>query len=278
MSNHLLTIDMNSADAPKQFVKSLSSTGFAVIYNHGLDIDLIEKTYSDWRKFFTMKNKNNYLFDYEKQDGYFPFKSENALGSESKDLKEFFHIYSWGRYPDEISAHTKSMRYQLLNLGSELLDWLDDYAPQRVRKNFSMKLSEMIKDSGQNLLRIIHYPPVKDKDSDKGAIRAEAHTDINLITILIAEPGLQVLTQDKKWIDVKLKKNSIVVNIGDMLQECSKGFYKSTVHRVVNPIASKNISRYSMPLFIHPRNEVILSDKLTAEDYLNARLKEIGLK
>ena len=278
MSNHLLTIDMNSADAPKQFVKSLSSTGFAVIYNHGLDIDLIEKTYSDWRKFFTMKNKNNYLFDYEKQDGYFPFKSENALGSESKDLKEFFHIYSWGRYPDEISAHTKSMRYQLLNLGSELLDWLDDYAPQRVRKNFSMKLSEMIKDSGQNLLRIIHYPPVKDKDSDKGAIRAEAHTDINLITILIAEPGLQVLSQDKKWIDVKLKKNSIVVNIGDMLQECSKGFYKSTVHRVVNPIASKNISRYSMPLFIHPRNEVILSDKLTAEDYLNARLKEIGLK
>ena len=278
MSNHLLTIDMNSADAPKRFVKSLSSTGFAVIYNHGLDIDLIEKTYSDWRKFFTMKNKNNYLFDYEKQDGYFPFKSENALGSESKDLKEFFHIYSWGRYPDEISAYTKSMRHQLLNLGSELLDWLDDYAPHRVRKNFSMKLSEMIKDSGQNLLRIIHYPPVKDKDSDKGAIRAEAHTDINLITILIAEPGLQVLTQDKKWIDVKLKKNSIVVNIGDMLQECSKGFYKSTVHRVVNPIASKNISRYSMPLFIHPRNEVILSDKLTAEDYLNARLKEIGLK
>mgnify|MGYP001223091539 CR=1 FL=1 len=278
MSNHLLTIDMNSVDAPKHFVKSLSSTGFAVIYNHGLDIDLIEKTYSDWRKFFTMKNKNNYLFDYEKQDGYFPFKSENALGSESKDLKEFFHIYSWGRYPDEISAHTKSMRYQLLNLGSELLDWLDDYAPHRVRKNFSMKLSEMIKDSGQNLLRIIHYPPVKDKDSDKGAIRAEAHTDINLITILIAEPGLQVLSQDKKWIDVKLKKNSIVVNIGDMLQECSKGFYKSTVHRVVNPIASKNISRYSMPLFIHPRNEVILSDKLTAEDYLNARLKEIGLK
>lgn len=269
---------MTSNEAPMDFVKSLSSSGFAVIYNHGLDIKLINDTYKDWMNFFSTKNKFNYLFDYEKQDGYFPFKSENAQGSDAKDLKEFFHIYSWGRYPGEVSNYTNEIRSELLKLGSKLLDWLDDYAPQNIRKNFSMKLSDMIKNSGQNLLRVIHYPPVEKKDCDLGSIRAEAHTDINLITILIAEPGLQVLNQKSEWLDVELKKNSIVVNIGDMLQECSQGFYKSTVHRVINPDPSKNISRYSMPFFMHPRNEVILSKNLTAEEYLNSRLKEIGLK
>ena len=111
-----------------------------------------------------------------------------------------------------------------------------------------------------------------------GSIRAEAHTDINLITILIAEPGLQVLGSSKKWINVELPKNSIVVNIGDMLQKCSNGFYKSTVHRVINPDKSSNVSRYSMPLFIHPCNEVELAQNLTAEKYLNMRLEEIGVK
>ena len=195
-----------------------------------------------------------------------------------KDLKEFFHIYSWGRYPKEISSNTKFIHKELLSLGSNLLDCLDDYAPKSVRAKFSIKLSKMIENSGQNLLRIIHYPPLTKKDTVDGSLRAEAHTDINLITILIAEPGLQVLSSNGDWIDVELAKNSIVVNIGDMLQKCSGGFYKSTVHRVVNPDLSINKSRYSMPLFIHPRDDVKLTSNLTSKQYLDMRLKEIGLK
>ena len=275
--NDILTIDFKSKNAPVDFVKSLSSTGFAVIQNHGIDPDLISRTYSDWRLFFESKLKHDYLFDLEKQDGYFPFKSENAQGYKTKDLKEFFHIYRWGVYPKEVSSATQAMHQSLIDLGSKLLDYLDDYAPESVRANFSMKLSEMINDSGQNLLRVIHYPPVKKEDVLSGSIRAEAHTDINLITILIAEPGLQVIDTSGEWVDVELPKNSIVVNIGDMLQECSGGFYKSTIHRVVNP-SDNNRSRYSMPLFIHPRDEVELSVNFTAKQYLSERLREIGLK
>ena len=275
--NDILTIDFKSKNAPADFVKSLSSTGFAVIQNHGIDPDLISRTYSDWRLFFKSKLKHEYLFDLEKQDGYFPFKSENAQGYKTKDLKEFFHIYRWGVYPKEVSIATQAMHQSLIDLGSKLLDYLDDYAPEPVRANFSMKLSEMISDSGQNLLRVIHYPPIKKEDVLSGSIRAEAHTDINLITILIAEPGLQVIAPSGEWVDVELSENSIVVNIGDMLQECSGGFYKSTIHRVVNP-SENNRSRYSMPLFIHPRDEVELSVNFTAKQYLNERLREIGLK
>ena len=274
----ILTIDWNSKNANTEFVESLSTTGFAVIYNHGIDIDLISSTYKDWEKFFSSNEKLNYIFDYDKQDGYFPFKSENAQGHTTKDLKEFFHIYSWGRYPKEISSNTKLIHKELLSLGSNLLDCLDDYAPESVRAKFSIKLSKMIENSGQNLLRIIHYPPLTKKDTVDGSLRAEAHTDINLITILIAEPGLQVLSSNGDWVDVKLAKNSIVVNIGDMLQKCSGGFYKSTVHRVVNPDLSINKSRYSMPLFIHPRDDVKLTSNLTSKQYLDMRLKEIGLK
>ena len=273
----ILTIDFKSKNAPVDFVKSLSSTGFAVIQNHGIDSSLINDTYKDWKLFFDSDIKHDYLFDLDKQDGYFPFKSENAQGSDTKDLKEFFHIYRWGRYPKEITAITKKMHQKLIDLGSNLLDYLDEYAPDYVRDKFSMKLSEMINDSGQNLLRVIHYPPVRKEDVLDGAIRAEAHTDINLITILIAEPGLQVVDSSGNWVDVELSENSIVVNIGDMLQKCSGGFYKSTIHRVVNP-KGVNRSRYSMPLFIHPRDEVRLSSDFTAKQYLEQRLKQIGLK
>ena len=274
----ILKINFNLDGAKSDFVKSLSTTGFAVIENHNIDSKLISDVYREWKIFFNSDDKNNYLFDYEKQDGYFPYKSENAEGYSTKDLKEFFHIYRWGRYPSTITGKTKALHSELLRLGTKLLDWLDDLAPNDVRSDFSMKLSDMINESGQNLLRIIHYPPIKSRDMSDGSIRAGAHTDINLITILIAEPGLQVIDSSGKWIDVELPKNSIVVNIGDMLQKCSGGFYKSTVHRVVNPDLSINKSRYSMPLFIHPRDDVKLTSNLTSKQYLDMRLKEIGLK
>ena len=143
-----------------------------------------------------------------------------------------------------------------------------------------MPLSEMIANSRMNLMRIIHYPPL-DSDLKDGAIRASAHGDINLITILPAsyQSGLQIQMKNGEWMDVRCEPDWLVINTGDMLNECSGGYYPSTIHRVINPIgeAAKQ-PRYTIPVFIHPRDEVILSDKYTARSFLNERLTEIGLK
>ena len=133
--NRILEIDFNSKKARKDFVISLSETGFAVIKNHNIDNNLISNVYKDWKIFFSSDNKKDYLFDYKKQDGYFPYRSENAKGYKTKDLKEFFHIYRWGRYPSKISNTTKLLHKNLLSLGSELLDWLDELAPENIRNN-----------------------------------------------------------------------------------------------------------------------------------------------
>ena len=129
-------------------------------------------------------------------------------------------------------------------------------------------------------MRIIHYPPL-DSDVTDGAIRASAHGDINLITVLPAssQSGLQLLLKSGDWMDIKCDPGWLVINSGDMLNECSGGYYPSTIHRVINPKGeSTKLPRYTMPVFIHPRDEVILSNKYTARSFLDERLKEIGLK
>ena len=281
MSSKIKTVDFNSKNSPEKFVSSLVNTGFAIIKNHPIDFNLIDNVYKEWADFFESKNKYNYLFDLEKQDGYFPMKSENAKGYSFKDIKEFYHIYlPWGRIPDGLSRNTLKIRKELKNIGTQLLSWIDDFTPPEIKNNFSMPLQKMTDRSETNLLRIIHYPPLRD-DDDKNALRAAAHEDINLITILLSgsKPGLQVKDTDDSWIDVKSDYGSLIINIGDMLEECSKGYYPSTTHRVLNPIDDKNNqSRFSMPFFLHPRDEVVLSNKHTAKSYLDERLKELGLR
>ena len=274
------TIDFNSQKAPEDFVLSLKHTGFAVIKNHPISKDLINSVYLEWSSFFNSKIKFDYKFDIIKQDGYFPMLSENAKGYNVKDLKEFYHIYlPWGRVPKEISEDTITLRNQLVEIATELLHWIDDESPDDIKKYFSMPLKNMIKESQNNLLRVLHYPPLDGKE-DSDAVRAAAHGDINLITVLISgsEPGLQILNKDGNWVDVDSNKGWLVINAGDMLNKCSNNYYPSTIHRVINPKKSKNISRYSMPLFLHPRDEVILNDKYTAKSYLDKRLQELGLK
>ena len=140
MSNfNIKTIDYKNVNAPKDFVESLRNTGFAVLHNHGLDDNLINSVYSEWSSFFNSKKKYNYLFDLEKQDGYFPMKSENAKDYNTKDLKEFFHIYlPWGRIPEEISENTIKIRNKLVDIGTELLKWINDNTPDKISQNFSM--------------------------------------------------------------------------------------------------------------------------------------------
>ena len=273
------TINYQNENAKNDFIDSLRESGFAVLYNHSIDIELINTVYSEWEIFFSDKKKYDYLFDLEKQDGYFPMKSENAKDSDIKDLKEFYHIYlPWGRIPELLKNNTLKIRQELKKIGIELLRWIDDLAPQNIKENFSLPLYDMVEGSTTNLLRVIHYPPLRD-DDDNNAIRAGAHEDINLITVLISgsEPGLQVINANGDWVDVKSDPGWLVINIGDMLQECSGGYYPSTTHRVINPTGN-NVSRFSMPFFLHPRDEVKLSDIHTAKTYLEERLKQLGLK
>ena len=275
---NILTVDYNSSTLGKDFSTSLKTTGFAIIKNHPISYNLISSVYDEWKNFFNLKLKHNYLFHPIKQDGYFPYLSENAKDCFEKDLKEFYHIYDWGRYPSEISDKTNQLIIEFKLMAEKLLFEIQLNTPPKVKNNFSMRLDKMIQKSQENLLRIIHYPPLSGNEGSE-AIRAGAHEDINLITLLLSgtQPGLQVKTKENKWINVESDQGWLIVNIGDMLQECSDGYYPSTTHRVINP-KGKNVSRYSMPFFVHARDEVILSDRHTAKSYLEERLKEIGLK
>ena len=279
MSHDVLTIDYNDPSASSKLEKSLKSSGFAVLKNHPINVDLINKTYDDWESFFKGEDKFNYLYNKKSQDGYFPFLTENAKDSSIKDLKEFYHYYPWGKVPNHLEETTVALYNELVSLSSELLQWIEESCPSNVKENFSSSLNSMISGSTSNLFRIIHYPPIE-KNADKRAMRAAAHEDINLITVLLAgsEPGLQAKDVHEKWHDISCDKNMLIVNSGDMLNLASNGYYPSTTHRVINPKKTKNVSRYSMPLFLHPRDEVVLNNVHTARTYLDERLKEIGLK
>lgn len=273
-------IHYNDKNAPSAFTKSLKDTGFGLLVDHPILPELIKTVYREWKDFFESELKHTYLFDPLKQDGYFPLGTENAKGYSAKDHKEFFHFYLWGRTPDSISPATKELYDSLVNITSLLLEWIELNTPPEIRSRFSEPLKDMIKDSKTNLLRIIHYPPFIGSE-DSQSLRAAPHEDINLITLLVAgtKPGLEAQDKNGNWHKISTDPGTIIVNIGDMLKEVSGGYYPSTTHRVVNPESeSANNSRFSMPLFLHPRDNVQLSTHYTAKTYLKERLFEIGLK
>ena len=183
MSLDVLTISYPDPKAPTLFENSMKNTGFAVIKDHSIEADLINRVYDEWNTYFSSDSKMDFIFDDEKQDGYFPYLTENAKGATSKDLKEFYHIYKWGRIPDIIGSSTMTLFNQLTEVASTLLGWIESYAPTSVTKLFSIALKNMIKDSRLNLFRVIHYPPMTGNE-EQGAIRAAPHEDINLLTCL----------------------------------------------------------------------------------------------
>jgi isopenicillin N synthase-like dioxygenase len=272
----ILAIGLDEVDAPAKFAKSFRETGFAIIKDHNISSDEIDRMYGVWTDFFASDEGPNFAVKPGESAGYFGYKSENAKGSANKDLKEFFHAYQNKTLPNITEKETREFQEKLIKMGSTLLGWLDQESEGHV--SFSEPLENMIDGSDMNLLRIIHYPPLPD-NVEPGEVRAAAHEDINLITLLVTgtEPGLQAKDVNGNWHDVPCKPGYITVNSGDMLSMASKGHYPSTPHRVVNPPKQENRSRYSMPLFVHPRPDVLL-DKLTAGEFLDERLKEIGLK
>lgn len=276
----LTAVDYTSATAKEDFVRSLHETGFGVLKNHPISKNLVSNIYTDWQTFFDSTEKDNFQYNKDKQDGYFPPSvSETAKGSTKKDIKEYYHYYPWGQCPTQHKALLTQYYQESNKLASELLTWVEQCTPENVASLYSQPLSSMIESSDQTLLRVLHYPPLNG-DEELGAIRAGAHEDINLLTILPSanEPGLQVKAKDGSWMDVPCDFGTLIVNIGDMLQEASGGYFPSTSHRVINPDgADKTKSRISLPLFLHPKPEVVLSERHTAGTYLHERLVELGV-
>lgn len=274
----LEAVDYTAAGAQEQFVTSLRDTGFGVLRNHPIPESTVNSIYQNWSEFFNSSEKDNFKFDPEKYDGFFPRNlAETAKGHAVRDIKEYFHFYPWGRCPDALKGELDAYYKSTVNFAATLLSWVEQQTPVEVSKLFREPLSNMISGSTQSLLRVLHYPPIDD-GAEPGAIRAGAHEDINLLTLLPAanEPGLQVKARDGSWLDVPCDFGNLIINIGDMLQEASGGYFPSTTHRVINPEghdASK--ARISLPLFLHPRPEVVLSDRYTAGSYLQERLEEL---
>lgn len=273
-------VDYLSPNAPEQFVASLRETGFGVLKNHPIKKSMVESIYQRWQAFFLYGDTDKYAFDPKKQDGYFNTEiSETAKGHKQKDIKEYYHVYPWGRIPEELRTEILYYYHSASNLAAELLDWVEKHSPAEVAKLYSEPLANMINQTPNTLLRVLHYPPLTGCE-EVGAIRAAAHEDINLLTILPAanEPGLQVQLKSGEWHDVPSDFGNLIINIGDMLQEASGGYFPSTSHRVINPEGSDmSKSRISLPLFLHPRSEVVLSERHTQHSYLMERLRELGV-
>lgn len=275
----LEAVDYKSPDAQELFVKSLRDTGFGVLRNHPITESAVNGIYDNWASFFNSSEKNNFLFNPQKYDGFFPRSAaETAKNHTVRDIKEYFHYYPWGRCPDALKEEIDSYYAATIDFAATLLGWIENQTPAEVSKSFREPLSNMIRGSDQTLLRVLYYPPIKAGDIEPGAIRAGAHEDINLITLLPSanEPGLQVKGHDGSWLDVPCDFGNLIINIGDMLQEASGGYFPSTTHRVVNPEGHDSTrARISLPLFLHPRPDVVLSDRYTAGSYLQERLEQL---
>ena len=278
----LTPVDYQASDAKQQFVHSLRETGFGVLTNHPIAQKGVQDIYARWQSWFDQSesDKEAYLYNKGSQDGFFPARiSETAKGHVQKDIKEYFHYYPWGQCPNELRAQLDDYYQSTTAFAAELLSWIEALSPSNVSSGYFEPLSNMIDGSDQTLLRILHYPPL-DGAEEPDAIRAAAHEDINLITILPAanEPGLQVKSKTGEWLDVPSDFGNLIINIGDMLQEASGGYFPSTSHRVINPEGvDMSKSRISLPLFLHPRPDVKLSTRHTAKSYLTERLTELGV-
>ena len=270
----VLVVDYHSPDAPARFTESLRETGFAAILNPPLSAGLVDGIYAEWEAFFVSGAARSYRHT-DRQDGYYPpEEAETAKGATTRDLKEFFHVFPWGRYPSEVSGAALEFHASASRLAVELLGWVEANTPAAVAARFSRPLSRMMDGSYRTLLRILRYPPLTGAE-EEGAVRAAAHEDINLLTILPGSnrPGLQVLDRNGGWHDAPCDPGMLTINAGDMLQYASGGFYPSTTHRVVNPSGqAAGMSRMSMPLFLHPADDVVLADGRTANAFLQERI------
>jgi isopenicillin N synthase-like dioxygenase len=278
LPKELPLIDFTHENASQAFFESLASFGFATLINHPLDMGRVERIYSDWRAYFAEGVGSEFAMDPTRQDGYFALEqAESAKGQVLRDHKEYFQFYDWGRCPEHLKLDLSDHFDDCVRFASTLLRWVAANLPIEIAESLSIPLEDMIRQSAQSMLRVLHYPPVPEGSE---LPRAAAHEDINLLTILPASdgPGLELQLQSGDWIEVVNRPSQVVVNIGDMLQEATGGYLRSTTHRVAaTEAAVLQRGRMSLPLFLHPRPDVVLSERYTADAYLQQRLHELGV-
>jgi len=316
--SHIPTVDLHqyikgNASAKAQFVKrlgdSFSEIGFAIVSNHGVPDEVINGAYTAFQKFFALPDEIKRQYEIDNlagQRGYTSKGKEHAKHSNVGDLKEFFHIGQivtdddpvGKQYPDnifvnevpEVEKYGVQLFQALETAGKQLLRAIAEYL------NLSVDYFDDKIHNGNSILRPIHYYPIANPGQVlEGAVRAAEHEDINLITLLIgaSAEGLQVKNTTDEWIAANPEPHQIVINVGDMLQRLTNNKLKSTTHRVANPpVERMHEPRYSMPFFLHPRPDMDLTclancidehspkqyQDMTAGQYLDERLKEIGLK
>ena len=289
-----------------QLGKAFHEIGFVAVKNHGVPLELVDEFYSEAKRFFaqSVETKRKYeVAGLAGQRGYTSFGKEHAKQSDVPDLKEFFQIgqevsdqnrsnsaYAVDVQTQETPRFTQFGRelYQTFERsGAELLRAIATHLELDV-DYFDKKI-----EAGSSILRAIHYPPITSEPDS--AIRAEQHEDINLITLLFGASvgGLQLQNMDGEWLPIMPEENEIVINVGDMLQRLTNNYLKSTTHRVVNPPKEEwHFPRLSIPFFLHPKGSMDLTcldqcvnaqnplayESISAGEYLDERLREIGLK
>tara|TARA_R110002049_G_scaffold87533_1_gene221866 strand:- start:13498 stop:14445 length:948 start_codon:yes stop_codon:yes gene_type:complete len=309
------SIDLNDflSDEPNRkqhFVDSIGhayqNIGFVALKGHFLDDALVEKLYEEIKNFFNLplETKQKYeILGIGGQRGYISFGKESAKGKKEGDLKEFWHF---GQYvednPKLENEYPKNVKVEELpefnKVGKEAYRMLEKTAKYVLQAlAIHLNLKETYFDdyihNGNSILRPIHYPPILQEPKD--AVRAAAHGDINLITLLMGAQGkgLQVKNHKGEWVDAIAEPDELMINVGDMLSRHTNNKLKSTIHRVINPPKELwGTSRYSIPFFMHPisampldvldvcidENHPKVFDDITAGEFLDERLIELGLK
>lgn len=290
----------------QQLGKAYEDIGFVAVKGHFLSDALSADLYEQVQQFYGLDN--NVKESYEVpglagQRGYTSFGKEHAKGRTEGDLKEFWQFGQYvddgdpikAEYPDNVSVNELP---KFNALGKEAYKKLEETGKYMLRAiALYLGLDEFYFDdkihNGNSILRAIHYPPITNEP--KSAVRAAEHEDINLITLLMgaSAEGLEVLNKQNNWVGITALPDQLVVNVGDMLQRLTNNKLKSTTHRVVNPPKEKwGTSRYSIPFFLHPKSSMKLDclpstvdsthplayEPITAGEYLDERLREIGLK
>lgn len=286
--------------------KAFEDIGFVSVRNHGVPQQVIDAYYDAVMQFFALPRETKFKYeipDLAGQRGYTSFGKETAKGYDAPDLKEFWQMgqivegedMPKEHYPDNVQVIEVP---EFNELSVKLFKSFENSARELLRAiAIHLGIGEFYFDqhihNGNSILRAIHYPPILSEP--KSAIRAEQHEDINLITLLVgaSAEGLQLLNRSNEWLDITAPEGCLVINVGDMLQRLTNNRLKSTTHRVVNPPREKwHTSRYSIPFFTHPRSEMRLDclpscvdenhplayEPISAGEYLNERLIEIGLK
>lgn len=274
----LQVVDLAAASAPQAVTESLVLSGFAVVENHPVPLAELRDFYAAWDDFFVNGEPGRYVPDVKTQTGYFaPEQAETAKGGEAQDLKEYFQYCEGGKLPDDLKDMTLAYYNRLFSLGRNILNWVEENTAASLWRSLEKPLHEYLVTS-HSMLRVLRYPPLTGHEP-AGAIRAGAHEDINFITLLPAasQSGLEIKPRGQAWQPVDAPEGSIIINIGDMLQELTEGKLPSTTHRVVNPTGeAAGYARLTSPLFCHPEPDLRLSDRHTADSYLRERLEEIN--